>query len=270
MTERSFLDIDAEIRKLQKTKYKLNTTNLIIGGSTFVGVTMYGARRIGKTTLGMLSMYELYRNWNTVLDLMFYNIKDLTKFLMACAKEDYKCPVVMFDDAGVQGGRSMYNINRALVHSMGALFDVIGTVLKGIILTTPDSDNLIKPIRRANFYKIEVIKGRHLYDRVASIYKPRKTPYDQFRLKKVAIDHFDVRLPTGVYETYYKMRKQYAIDAIENLQASIDATEQEGEHIDYNPEYTNRADYHKHHMRDWREGKKRIRSADWVESSGYA
>lgn len=263
MSDKSFLDIDKEIHQLQKETYKLNTTNLLIRGSTFVGVTVYGQRRIGKTVLAMLALYELYKDWDVVLSRMFYNIKDLTKFLEKCAEEDYKCPSIIFDDAGVGGGRQMYNVNRVLVHYMGAVFDVLGTTLKSMVLTTPDSENLIKAIRRANFYKIKVVQGRQRYDRTAIIYRPMRTPYEQFRLQKVAIDNYDTRLPTDVYERYYKIRKQYTKDALGRLKQIIQSAEQEGEHIDYNSGNTDDADYHKQYMRDRRKGKTRIRKAEW-------
>lgn len=268
MSDKSFLDIDKEIHQLQKEKYKLNTTNLLMKGSTFVGVTMYGQRRIGKSVLAMLSLYEIYKDWDIVLSRMFYNLKDLTKFLKQCAEEDYKCPAIIFDDAGVGGGRQMYNVNRVLVHYMGSVFDVIGTTLKGMVLTTPDSENLIKAIRRADFYKIKVTQGRQRYDRVATIYRPMHTPYEQFRLQKVAIDRFDTRLPTEVYEKYYKMRKQYTKEALDRLEEIIHATEQEGEHIDYDENETDKLDYQKQYHRDYRKGKKRIRKSDW--GNGYA
>lgn len=266
MTNKTFLLIDEEIRKLQREKYKLNVTNLIIQKPTFVGITLYGERRIGKSVLGLMSMYELYKDWDLTFKRVFFSVKDLTAFLMDCAKNDYKCPVIMFDDAGVQGGAQMYHTNRVLVHYMGAVFDVIGTVLKGIILTTPDSENLIKSLRRANFYKTKITPGKHRYDRIATIYKPIRTPYEQFRLQKVAIDHFDVRLPTDIYEEYYKIRKQYSINALTDLETFLDSSE--GEHIDYNPNSTDRKDYKKQWERDARKGKKRIRKEDW--NKGYS
>lgn len=268
MTNKSFLLIDDEINKLQKEKFKLNITNLIIQKPTFVGVTLYGERRIGKSVLGLMAMYEIYKDWNVVFSRVFFSIKDLTAFLMKCAKDDYKCPVIMFDDAGVQGGAQMYHTNRVMVHYMGAVFDVIGTVLKGIILTTPDSENLIKSLRRANFYKCRLTQGKHKYDRRATIYKPIRTPWEQFSLQKVAIDNFDVRLPTKIYEQYYNIRKQYSVSALTDLENFISSTD--GEHVDYDEETTDRLDYQRQYHRDYRKGKNRIRKEDWEQSSGYA
>lgn len=272
MAHKSFLLIDEEIKALQQKKFTLNITNLIIQKPTFVGVTLYGERRIGKSVLGLMSMYEIYQDWDEVFKHIFFTMQDLTAFLMKCAKTDYKCPVILWDDSGVAGGTQMYHTNRVLVHYMSAVFDVIGTVLKGIILTTPDSENMIKAIRRANFYKVKIVPGKSKFDRIANIYLPIRTPYEQFRLKKVGLDHFDVRLPTAVYEEYYKIRKEYSVSALTDLNSFISNNSNEGgEHIDYDEEAEDKkAEYHKHHERDRRAGKTRIRKADWVlENPGY-
>lgn len=263
MADKSFLLIDKEIKRLQKESFEFNLTEFIIKKPTFVGATLYGERRIGKSVYGLLTLYQVYKNWDDVFKYIFFSIRDLTKFLMNCAKNDYKCPVIMWDDAGVQGGAQMYHTNRVLVHYLGAVFDVVGTALKGIILTTPDSENLIKAIRRANFYKVKVIPGQHEYDRIATIYLPMRTPYEQFRLQKKGVDNFDVRLPIKIYEKYYKMRKQYSISALESLETFLESGE--GEHIDYDPDHTSRKDYKKQHQRDWAKGKKRIRKEDWIQ-----
>lgn len=270
MAHKSFLLIDEEIRRLQREKFIFNITNIIIQKPTFVGVTLYGERRIGKSVCGLLSMYEIYKDWDVVFKHVFFSIRDLTTFLMKCAKTDYKCPVIMWDDAGVSGGAQMYHTNRALVHYMGAVFDVIGTALKGIILTTPDSENLLKTLRRANFYKIKVTPGRSKYDRKATIYLPMRTPYEQFRLRTIAVDHFDVRLPEAVYERYYIMRKSYSVSALTDLETFMSGNN--GEHIDYDPEAEDsRKEYDKQYHRDRRKGKPRIRKKDWIkENPGYA
>lgn len=263
MPTKSFLLIDDEIKRLQKEHYPFNLTNLIIQKPTFVGATLYGERRIGKSVYGLMIMYQIYKDWDEVFKHIFFSIKDLTEFLMDCAKNDYKCPILMWDDSGVQGGRQMYHTNRILVHYLGAVFDVIGTALKGILLTTPDSENLIKVIRRANFYKVKVTPGRHQYDRIATIYLPQRTPYEQFYLKVTAKDHFDVRLPEEIYHKYYEIRKQYSVTALASLQTFLNSSGDR--HMDYDPENTDRLDYQRQYQRDYYRGKKRIRKAEWED-----
>ncbi len=59
---------------VQQDKYVFALSNIMMGVPEMVGVVTYGMQRIGKTMYGMQVMYDIYRDWDKVLNLTFFKL----------------------------------------------------------------------------------------------------------------------------------------------------------------------------------------------------
>lgn len=208
------------INELKKDK-RVNSilSKRIVYKNDFVGAVISGQRRAGKSVYMMMVLYELYKHdWDEVFNHIFFTMEDFTSFLKEALYTGVRVPCVALDDAGVHFGAQQYNTHRNQVSYISALMDTIGIITKSLILTVPNSGNLIKSIRTANFYHVELHQGRNKYDRVAKGYLLHTSPKGQIWPSHEFDDNFDVRLPEHIYERYSQMRRKYSIDTLQSME----------------------------------------------------
>lgn len=207
----------AVIKRQEDSPYQFVLSRYIMEHSEMTGVIVFGPQRTGKSSYALQVLYDIYKDWDTVLNHTFFRLEDVVAFLRNQIKTGHIIPAFIWDDAGVYGSKQLYFTKRRLAEYLQNLFDVIGTAVKGVILTTPSPENLLKAVRSYEFYRVKVIKHNQFYRRIAQGYKNVLLPSGTRFIRKTYKDYFDVRLPQDVYNEYIKIRKGYLDNTLDHL-----------------------------------------------------
>lgn len=195
----------------------------IVGNTALTGAIIYGGQRLGKSSYALQVMFDIYQDWNKVLDNTFFRIEDLITALRTAIKNNYIIPCIMLDDAAIGGSKQLYFTNKNLTLYLSALTDVMGTAVKGVLFTTPNPDALLKTLRGYEFYRIKITKANSSYDRIATGYRSILLPSGTRNISKEFKDNFNAIIQDdAAYERYIKMRKGYLNDALDNLESFLD------------------------------------------------
>ena len=189
--------------------------------SDMTGAIIYGMQRSGKTMYSLLVMYDFYRDWDKVLDNVFFTLEDLISAIKERVLTNFSASkqlkVICWDDAGVHGSKYLFFRSRQLAEYLQNLFDVVGLAVKAILITTPNPENLLKAIRGYEFYRVKIFKLPK-DNRVAVGYKSSLLPSGKLIVRRVFEDYYNLRIPSDVYNQYLEMREQYLEEAVENLE----------------------------------------------------
>jgi len=132
---------------------------------------IYGDKGVGKTTLGLLISYSLWRDWEKVLYYLVFSPEELIRFQDELNKAFYdmrkriKC--LFFDDAGTWLNKYRYR-EEALVNFC-RFYDLIRSICAVVIFTTPHPHNILKYVRDDVKYYIRIRRYDGEY-RLAEIY----------------------------------------------------------------------------------------------------
>jgi len=217
------------IKPQKDSQYQFVLSRYIMEKPEMTGVIIFGSQRTGKSTYGLQVLYDIYGDWNKVLDHTFFKLEDVVGFLMRQIQAGKIIPAFMWDDAGVYGGKQLYFTKRRLAEYLQNLFDVIGTAVKGVIMTTPSPENLLKAVRSYEFYRVKIIKHNQYYRRIAQGYKNVLLPSGTRFIRKAYKDFFDVRLPQDFYDEYIEIRKSYLDTTLDSLSDYLKEMALEGE-----------------------------------------
>ncbi len=181
-------------------------------------VIIYGPLRMGKSAYAMKVLGQVYD--------YFYGEKlspDLLKEFMgfhpaevidAWMNIDKRIPMYIWDDAGFW----LYSMdwNNPLLRAIQKYFNVIGTDMNTLVLTTPDPTWILsKLVNMPGTLRGRIMKRDGTrWGRVCRGYKPYRSP----DLKKTGVnvkweDTFNCKIPDKVYEYYKPMRDGYARQA---------------------------------------------------------
>ena len=211
------MKVDTKPLSNKESEFMFVLSRKIMLDSDMTGCIVFGPQRTGKSSYALQVMFDIYRDWNTVLDHTFFKLEDVVTFLRNQIKTGKIIECICWDDAGVYGSKQLYFTKRRLAEYLQNLFDVIGTAVKGIILTTPSPEGLLKAVRSYEFYRVKVTKENQYYRRVATGYKNVLLPSGTRYIQKKFKDTFDVRLPQDFYDEYIEIRKSYLDAALDNL-----------------------------------------------------
>lgn len=196
--------------------------NRIVYSTSLTGSIVFGGQRIGKSSYCLQVMFDIYRDWNTVLKYTFFRIEDLIIALRTAIKNNYIIPCILLDDAAIGGSKQLYFTNKNLSMYLSALTDVMGTSVKGLLMSTPNPDSLLKTLRGYEFYRIKITKASSKYDRIATGYKSLLLPSGTRLIKKEFKDPFNAIIgDDAAYGRYIVMRKSYLNDALDNLESVL-------------------------------------------------
>lgn len=196
------------------------------GKNGFVSAIITGKRRVGKTMYSMQTVYQICRYngmkegdaWDVALNSIIFTMDDLIKAIRNRSHKNRR-DFLIWDDAGVYGAGMLYlyQVNNAMV--LKAIMDVIGTRVKMLLLTCPDSQGLMKFLRRYSDFLIRVGIGRDIrqYDRNAYVSSPYWAKGCSIRWRKAWTDEFNVKIPNWIYERYIEKRDSYANIIIKEL-----------------------------------------------------
>ena len=212
--------------------YVFALSRIIASRPDMVGAVIYGMQRSGKTMYSLLVMYDFYRDWDKVLDNVFFNLEELisaikNRVLKNFSKEK-QLRVICWDDAGVHGSKYLFFRSRQLTEYLQNLFDVVGIAVKAILITTPNPENLLKAIRGYEFYRVRIVKLEG-ENRVAVGYKSMLLPSGKMIIRRVFEDYYNLRIPNDVYNEYFERREQYLEEAISALEEFLAEEEEKRE-----------------------------------------
>jgi len=194
----------------------------IVYSSAMTGCIVFGGQRIGKSSYCLQVMYDIYRNWDDVLKYTFFKIEDLITALRAAIKNNYIIPCILLDDAAIGGSKQLYFTNKNLSMYLSALTDVMGTSVKGLLMSTPNPDSLLKTLRGYEFYRVKITKANNGYLRIATGYKSVMLPSGTRLIKKEFKDPFNAIISDdAAYARYSTLRKSYLTDALDNLESVL-------------------------------------------------
>lgn len=196
----------------------------IVFSSSMTGAIVYGGQRIGKSSYCLQVMADIYnQDWDKVLGYTFFKIEDLIAALRKAISDDYIIPCILLDDAAIGGSKQLYFTNKNLTQYLSALTDVMGTATKGLLLSTPNPDALLKTLRGYEFFRIKITKQTSGYDRVATGYRSVLLPSGTRLIKKEFKDPFNAIIKNDeAYARYSTMRKSYLTDALDNLESLLE------------------------------------------------
>lgn len=189
----------------------------------FILVIIYGPLRMGKSAYAMKvlgQVYEYYFNRPLSPDLitqyMGFHPADVIDQWMDI---DKRIPMYIWDDAGYW----LYSMdwNNPLLKALQKYFNVIGTDMNCLVLTTPDPTWILsKLVNMPGTLRGQVFKRdgsdvsdapSKLYARTCRGYKPYRAP----DLKKTGVnvkwvDDYSCRIPDDIWNFYQPMRRNYA------------------------------------------------------------
>jgi len=95
----------------------------------FESAFLVGPQGMGKTTYGMLVLYEIYRDWDLVLHYTVFDPRPVLYELKECLTTGRRIPTILFDDAGIHLSKYLPQIegNAELVMVLNATYNLIRT-----------------------------------------------------------------------------------------------------------------------------------------------
>jgi hypothetical protein len=193
-------------------------------GGGFVGAIVYGKQRLGKSSYASKVLFDIYQDWDVVLNHMLFDLRDVVSVMSRAVKEGKRIPAICWDDCGVHGNKMLYFANRPLVQYLQNLIDVIGINLGGLILTTPSPNNLLRVLRGYEFYRVKIFSDggtrRHATGYINSL-----LPSGTRLVHREFTDYYDVMLPDKFWKPYQEKRQRYLAYALANLESLINTDE---------------------------------------------
>ena len=208
----------------------------------FLLVIIYGPLRMGKSAYAMKVMGQVYEYFfdeplspALITQNMGFHPADVVD---AWANITDRIPMYIWDDAGYW----LYSMdwNNPLLKAIQKYFNVIGTDMNCLMLTTPDPTWILsKLVNMPGTLRGQVMKTRgdnNMSDAPGMRYARRCRGYKPYRapdLKKTGVnvkweDNFSCLIPQDIYDFYQPMRKGYADLAKLAIQEVLTAQRKKG------------------------------------------
>jgi hypothetical protein len=189
----------------------------------FILVIIYGPLRMGKSAYAMKVLGEVYDYFfgeklspDLITKCMGFHPADVVESWMNIKK---RIPMYVWDDAGYW----LYSMdwNNPLLKAIQKYFNVIGTDMNCLLLTTPDPTWILsKLVNMPGTLRGEVqkIDGSTISDAPSKLYARKCRGYKPYRapdLKKTGVnvqweDTYSCYIPDDIYNFYQPMRRAYA------------------------------------------------------------
>ena len=188
----------------------------------WMNIVVWGQPRLGKTTIQMKVAYEVYKDWDQVLESFIYDLsgllykmkKGIPCRIMTRNKLHDRVPLLMPDDFGAGGNKAKTQHEPAWDIFKGAI-DTYGTKIAVIISSMGLPDSLTQQLQGKYTHEIFVDRRGHAkYDRVSWEQNYRGW---QPRNKKRWRDEFSFsKIPMDVYKQYDEQRMEL-VDLLNQL-----------------------------------------------------
>jgi len=192
----------------------------VIDKEGMCSVLVYGQKGIGKTTVAMLLAYEIYNDWDEVLDHLIFAPEEFSELLEQHDEEE-RIPCLIFDDAGTWLNKYRYRSHEIVAFCR--LYDLMRSLVAVVIFTTPHPHNILKYIREDVdvFIKVREYEGSlrecDIYRRFYThpIPKTGEVRKGTLVMEKMLIDLND--LPRKVYDKYLTKRRKAIKKALKDF-----------------------------------------------------
>ncbi len=189
----------------------------------FVSAFVIGPQGMGKTTYAMLVAYEIYRDWDAVLDNLFFDPREALGLFKVALKGGWRREVVIFDDAGLHLSKYLISSSREGFHItrlLNGLINLARTLVAGIIYTSPDMD-ILKELRKKAWIVAEPTAphGVSKPERLAKLYRKRIAPSGRVYIHKLGYDAYRLdAIPSDVRKEYEEKRRAAMEPLLEELE----------------------------------------------------
>lgn len=201
----------------------------IINYDSYAWIPIWGKGRCGKTTLAMLLMYAIYRDWDKVLNAIVFNLSQLIYkmrkgepclFPTVTQPIHTRVPVLLIDDFAAQCGKAKTQHEKVWDLFKGS-FDTLGTRI-GVLLAT-----MIEPTSPT-----EQLLLKYTHEIMVDVVTPKKRIYKydtcrrqqdfkgwKARQKKDWIEEQEFgKVPLDVYKQYDEMRMSLVDEVFVSIQ----------------------------------------------------
>ena len=192
----------------------------------FNNVIIHGTPRIGKSAyiikvLMQVALYLWGEDWDRWKYFERYFGWDPEENVDRWIDITERIPMFVWDDAGYW----LHSLNWTdpLLQAIQKYFNVIGTDINTIILTTPSPTWILSKIAKMpGTLRTKIVKSRGgisdapsvKWGRLAITYEPWQTPdMKKHGVNKRFKDNFNCMIPDEIYKEYYPIRKHYAMQA---------------------------------------------------------
>ena len=175
-------------------------------------IVVWGPQRCGKTTLKMQIGYEVYNDWDLVLQSFVFNLSGLLykidkgepKRVLTVNKLHDRVPVLLFDDWGGSSNKAATQHDRAWDIFKGG-FDLLGTKLSVLMASMVDPTEPTLQIMQKYTHELFIPeRGVYKYDRV--VWDQDFRGWKARRRKDWVETNYFKEVPKDVYEQYDEMR----------------------------------------------------------------
>ena len=201
----------------------------VINYDSYAWIPIWGPGRCGKTTVAMLLMYAIYKDWDKVLNAIIFNLNQLIYkmrkgepclFPTVTKPCHMRVPVLLIDDFANQCGKAKTQYEKVWDLFKGS-FDTLGTRI-GVILatmiepTSPTQQLLLKYTHEVSVFVVDDRTRMYKYDKCT-----RQQDFKGWRTrqKKDWIEEQEFgKVPLDVYKQYDEMRLSLVDEAFVNIQ----------------------------------------------------
>lgn len=201
--------------------------NIMHKTKDYVGIVFEGPQGTRKTSLALLILYNVYGDWDLVIESTYFTIPEFLDDSLSALKGNYRVLARLLDDFGFGEG-SKWRPSSELADLLEYM-NIIRTIYTSLIFTYVD-DSAAKFVRQNA--SIKVIMNRIGLDEIeAIIYKRKYTVMGpiwkrvlSFRFNKGIFNSFPGFM--DAYERYWEKRRSYAILKGERLKEGMDRKKQ--------------------------------------------
>ncbi|RLG73710.1 MAG: hypothetical protein DRO14_06425 [Thermoprotei archaeon] len=191
---------------------------------SFISAFAYGHQGVGKTTYALLILYNVYRDWDKVLDNTYFYIETLIPKLKKALQSGERIPAILLDDAGIWLVK--YSWRKNFSQWFSKLFNLMRTVVAGIIFTSVEVSDIVKFVRDKVIYRISIVRFRDFVE--ARAYRCYITPMLRHYVKKRFIDRFTYDLlPADVRAKYEAKRREALMRLMKEVETEKSVTLEE-------------------------------------------
>jgi len=198
-----------------------------IENDLYMWVVVWGEPRTGKSMLGLLILYWIYKDWEKVLNAVTFNLSQtiyrikhgLPELWPTRNKLHMRIPALLWDDFGAHSNKASTQHDPAWDKFKGG-FDVLGTKIGVLMATMVEPSEPTQQLQNKYSHELWVYtRGRVKYDRYH-----RLQDYKGFRSKgrKTWIDDFEFDpIPDEIFREYDKMRQALADEVLVSIEDTM-------------------------------------------------
>jgi len=211
----------------------------IINYDQYAWIPVWGPGRCGKTTLAMLLMFKIYKDWDDVLNAIIFNLNQLIykmrkgepKLFPTVTKPCHmRVPVLLIDDFAAQCGKAKTQHEKVWDLFKGS-FDTLGTRI-GVLLATmiePTSPTEQLLLKYTHEIKIDAVNPKERIYKYDTCTRQQDFKGWKHRQKKDWIEEQEFgKVPLDVYEQYDEMRMSLVDEVFETMTDSMVETTLDG------------------------------------------